>query len=193
MTKNERQQGYVPTEWKTGDVITAESLNKLEQGVANGQAVPPGEPNESGQESIIVSTVEFSAIKEGLSISYDAVKSEAIVSNGLVTTAEIFVNNLKIAASNVDGIGNEFQVNVSLSLPSELDISPDMSIAVCDTGGAIYAGKFLTFKVTTSKLIISPTKDFKKVLKVTLGFYSSGDYPETFATSNFRDIRIKFI
>lgn len=26
---------YTPTEWKNGDVITAEKLNKLEQGIAN--------------------------------------------------------------------------------------------------------------------------------------------------------------
>lgn len=26
---------YTPTEWETGDVVTAEKLNKLEQGVAN--------------------------------------------------------------------------------------------------------------------------------------------------------------
>lgn len=28
---------YTPTEWKNGDVITAEKLNKLEEGVANEQ------------------------------------------------------------------------------------------------------------------------------------------------------------
>jgi len=27
---------YIPTEWKSGDVVTASKLNKLEQGVANG-------------------------------------------------------------------------------------------------------------------------------------------------------------
>lgn len=27
---------YTPTEWKTGDIVTAEKLNKLENGVSNG-------------------------------------------------------------------------------------------------------------------------------------------------------------
>ena len=27
---------YIPTEWKTGDIVTAEKLNKLEEGVASG-------------------------------------------------------------------------------------------------------------------------------------------------------------
>ena len=33
---------YTPTEWKTGDVITAEKMNKLEQGVQNEQVGPQG-------------------------------------------------------------------------------------------------------------------------------------------------------
>lgn len=27
---------YIPTEWQTGDIVTAEKLNKLEEGVASG-------------------------------------------------------------------------------------------------------------------------------------------------------------
>ena len=33
---------YTPTTWKTGDLITAEKMNKLEQGVQNEQAGPAG-------------------------------------------------------------------------------------------------------------------------------------------------------
>ena len=33
---------YTPTTWSTGDVITAEKLNKLEQGVQNEQVGPQG-------------------------------------------------------------------------------------------------------------------------------------------------------
>lgn len=39
---------YIPTQWKTGDVITAEKLNKLEQGVQNEQTGPQGEKGEAG-------------------------------------------------------------------------------------------------------------------------------------------------
>lgn len=35
---------YEPTVWKDGDVITAEKMNKLEQGVKNEQVGPKGEP-----------------------------------------------------------------------------------------------------------------------------------------------------
>ena len=33
---------YTPTEWQDGDIITAEKLNKLEQGVQNEQEGPAG-------------------------------------------------------------------------------------------------------------------------------------------------------
>lgn len=39
---------YVPTNWKDGDVITAERLNKLEQGVQNEQVGPQGPAGPAG-------------------------------------------------------------------------------------------------------------------------------------------------
>lgn len=39
---------YTPTNWKNGDVITADRLNKLEQGVQNEQVGPQGETGASG-------------------------------------------------------------------------------------------------------------------------------------------------
>lgn len=41
---------YTPTEWKTGDVITAEQMNKLEQGVQNEQVGPQGPAGPAGEE-----------------------------------------------------------------------------------------------------------------------------------------------
>lgn len=39
---------YTPTTWKDGDLITAEKMNKLEQGVQNEQTGPQGEPGTPG-------------------------------------------------------------------------------------------------------------------------------------------------
>ena len=39
---------YDPTTWTTGDTITAEKMNKLEQGVANEQVGPQGPKGEKG-------------------------------------------------------------------------------------------------------------------------------------------------
>ena len=40
---------YSPTNWNTGDLITAEKLNKLEQGVLNEQVGPPGPAGPQGE------------------------------------------------------------------------------------------------------------------------------------------------
>lgn len=40
---------YTPTTWNTGDLITAEKLNKLEQGVQNEQVGPQGPQGEKGE------------------------------------------------------------------------------------------------------------------------------------------------
>lgn len=39
---------YTPTEWKDGDIITAERLNKLEAGVQNEQVGPQGPKGDTG-------------------------------------------------------------------------------------------------------------------------------------------------
>lgn len=39
---------YTPTTWKDGDIITAEKMNKLEQGVVNEQVGPPGPAGADG-------------------------------------------------------------------------------------------------------------------------------------------------
>ena len=39
---------YNPTEWNAGDTITAEKLNKLEQGVQNEQVGPQGPAGAAG-------------------------------------------------------------------------------------------------------------------------------------------------
>lgn len=41
---------YAPTTWKDGDVITADKLNNLEQGVTNEQVGPKGDPGDAGKD-----------------------------------------------------------------------------------------------------------------------------------------------
>ena len=41
---------YEPTTWKDGDTITAERLNKLEQGVQNEQVGPQGPKGDTGEQ-----------------------------------------------------------------------------------------------------------------------------------------------
>lgn len=48
---------YTPTVWKTGDVITAEKMNKLEEGVQNEQVGPQGPAGKLGQQVLPVPLV----------------------------------------------------------------------------------------------------------------------------------------
>lgn len=41
---------YTPTQWQDGDLITAEKMNKLEQGVANEQVGPQGPKGDTGKQ-----------------------------------------------------------------------------------------------------------------------------------------------
>lgn len=48
---------YIPTEWKTGDIVTAEKLNKLEEGVASGGGGGGGLPEVDSTDNGKVLTV----------------------------------------------------------------------------------------------------------------------------------------
>lgn len=41
---------YEPTNWETGDDITSEKLNKIEQGIENEQVGPQGEQGPKGEQ-----------------------------------------------------------------------------------------------------------------------------------------------
>lgn len=44
---------YTPTDWQTGDVVTADKLNKIEAGVAQGNGIVPGTTDSGTDETII--------------------------------------------------------------------------------------------------------------------------------------------
>lgn len=59
---------YTPTNWKNGDVITADRLNKLEQGVSNEQVGPQGETGASGtngKDAVITPCTAVADVAEG--------------------------------------------------------------------------------------------------------------------------------
>ena len=49
---------YEPTTWSDGDVITADKMNKLEQGVKNEQTGPAGDPGAAAGFGIPTATVD---------------------------------------------------------------------------------------------------------------------------------------
>lgn len=65
---------YTPTSWANGDVITADRLNKLEQGVHNEQVGPKGDtgatgakgdPGTNGKDAVIIPGVAVADVAEG--------------------------------------------------------------------------------------------------------------------------------
>ena len=101
--------GYTPTEWVNGDVITAEKLNKLENGVASVAG---------GADGVIVApeqnvTLDDSGDAAEISIDEGYVLPEMIPSNWLVT-----VNGLTLPYDNqseyyftVDSNGYRYEVS----------------------------------------------------------------------------------
>lgn len=72
---------YTPTTWQTGDLITAERLNKLEQGVANeqvgpagpaGPAGPQGEPGTPGTSYTAATTTQLGVVKQSANVAQAA-------------------------------------------------------------------------------------------------------------------------
>jgi len=69
---------YTPTEWATGDTITAEKLNKLEQGVAAGSLIVH-----------VTSTVDEGAILHSLVTPYSDIL--AAIESGIIPLMKIEV------------------------------------------------------------------------------------------------------
>ena len=62
---------YTPTDWKDGDVITAERMNKLERGVQNEQTGPPGPAGPRGLQGPAGPQGEQGPGQAGLPVSED--------------------------------------------------------------------------------------------------------------------------
>lgn len=102
---------YTPTEWVTGDIVTAEKLNKLENAVANGvvpeytyadkgKVLTLGEGSES--ETVVVVPEQTVTIVEGGSYLTNADFSS--VSVGTSGTMTIDTDSFQVIAQNLDGM-----------------------------------------------------------------------------------------
>lgn len=81
---------YTPTNWATGDVITAEKLNKLEQGVA---------------ESVLVLTESDDGLSKTAGEIMEALKSGSAVYIFMEDDEFMYVNALKTAEYNPNASG----------------------------------------------------------------------------------------
>ena len=67
---------YTPTTWKTGDLITAEKMNKLEQGVQNEQAGP------AGKQAAAVADATTAPTKEEFNALLTSLRNAGILATG---------------------------------------------------------------------------------------------------------------
>lgn len=88
---------YTPTEWKTGDVITAEKLNKLEDGVANAGGDSGG--------GVLIATITESPEDDFSEYSCNKTFNEllqAIEERKKVYLTDPYNGNIKIGVTNYD-------------------------------------------------------------------------------------------
>ncbi len=88
---------YTPTTWNTGDLITAEKLNKLEQGVQNEQVGPQGPQGEQGPKGDpgagltgeAVSMAKLTGSEEASAVATKVNEMiDGLISRGVFTAAE---------------------------------------------------------------------------------------------------------
>ena len=105
---------YEPKQWKSGDTITAEDLNKMEQGIADAS---------SGGTLIIeldneASTAEKVVFDKTWQEVYDALKNGTRVIMLIETTLPPGVTNasVKTATNNTSGMAAPYQVYVETNI-----------------------------------------------------------------------------
>lgn len=82
---------YTPTEWNKGDLITAEKLNKLEQGVQNEQVGPQGPKGEpgAGLTGEAVSMTKLAGSEEASAVAAKVNEMiDGLIARGVFTAAE---------------------------------------------------------------------------------------------------------
>ena len=85
---------YEPTTWADGDVITAERMNKLEQGVKNEQVGPQGPQGEQGPQGDPGPAGADGAPGAGLTGSAVAVEAIATPESADAPTVAVKVNEV---------------------------------------------------------------------------------------------------
>lgn len=79
---------YVKTDWQTGDIITVDKLNHMEQGIADYQVGPKGDPGTPGADGAKGDPGSAATIAVG-TVSTGAAGSSATVTNSGTTSAAV--------------------------------------------------------------------------------------------------------
>ena len=131
---------YTPTTWTDGDLITAEKMNKLEQGVQNEQVGPQGPAGTAGATGPAGASAGFGT--PTATVDANTGTPSVTVSASGPDTAKVFAfafKNLKGAKGDKGDTGAQGPAGTSYTLPAATTSAlggVKMAAAVADAGAA---------------------------------------------------------
>ena len=128
---------YIPTQWQDGDLITADRLNKMEQGVANEQIGPPGADGKDGQDG--------APGKDGVS---PTVAVTDIPGGHRVTISDADGSKSFDVLDGTDGTGGETTAGVTSFNGRDGDVTPQEGDYTAAMVGALPAGTSIPSKTS---------------------------------------------
>ena len=140
---------YIPTQWQDGDLITAERLNKMEQGVANEQIGPPGADGKDGQDGAPGADgkdgQDGAPGKDGVS---PTVAVTDIPSGHRVTITDADGSKSFDVLDGTDGTGGETTAGVTSFNGRDGDVAPQEGDYTAAMVGALPAGTSIPSKTS---------------------------------------------
>ena len=163
---------YTPTTWQTNDIVTAEKLNKMEQGIeenagywiplqfSNGAfSVPVDKVDEvlyalQNPDNVFINGAVigdlyfYSGYRVNLSEFYCPLSAETMEDNGMSGTGNIIIKHaVGVEDVSVEVVPDTFIVTLT---PTALDYSGTMDKTVAEISGAFEAGRKIVFRILTS-------------------------------------------
>ena len=122
---------YTPTVWRTGDIITAEKLNKIEEGIAN-----------AGQPSSDLSIAEVTLVSSSAE-SYSLIGAAHLITLPMATDKQITANPVHVSTN--DDYTAEI---VMYKNYAEMYFDTDTLPTVVTTGNVTYDSETGYFEIT---------------------------------------------
>lgn len=131
---------YTPTEWRTGDVITADKLNKIEDALVGLSLLSDG---------------TFKITKEGNDLEIIPVEAETNLENGVVTIKCTLSGTGTPSPSNVRDLNGFTEITISVENEDNSEETTTYSVDLPEDAGTVYGG---TLDLTAGVLTVTHIK-----------------------------------
>lgn len=190
---------YTPTEWRTGDLITAEKLNNMEAGIVeaieNAVSVEPLSVNRNGQFSAPLGSAysPISVLIPSQKGVYGPSNEIVIVDeNGNTSLSSLIVDVEPVQAgsgtpspSNIRQISARTEANIIVSPTQDQQDGDTYTVSLVNQSGGVYGG---TLDVTNGTLTIT----HKLEVKTGLGDYNTGNVVKKSGTADTNSYYFNF-